>query len=344
MKNSLIYMCFLYAVSTSCLADVSIEMPPSDTQDCHESIVNEKRDYYNRLYPDILFAPFYGGAETSEEMITLDILLGLKPSSLDYEHSADLREDLMLLSAERIWLMLQHQHASAALFKADNPLGWQENICVITLDACVVAGTDLDATTFMIELPAEIVRDIPGGLRLNKKDYIEFTFDHEAYHCLKSMYVGPQKMSSKDLWGEYTHYLDEKAADAYAAALHIKKHKKITPFVENLRRFRELSFYNADPDHHTCDALNKLVSIPVEQIVAMTNQEIFALANNIKKGVTISYDEYVKYLAAAIEAIKILGAESPEIEEVEKKIKGVKPDQELVNKLVEKSRSCLSDL
>ena len=341
MKNRLIYMCFLYAVSTCCLADVSIEMPSSEKEVCHESIVNEKRDYYNRLYPDILFAPFYGGAETSEEMVALDVLLGQEPISLDYEHPADLREELMLLSAERIWLMLQHQHSSAALFKADNPQGWQENICVITLDACAVAAIDPGAGNFSIELPAEIARDIPGGLRLNKKDYIEYVFDHEAYHCLKSMYVGPQRMSSMDLWGEYTHYLNEKGADVYAVALHIKKYKGITPFVENIRRFRELSFYSADPDHHTCDALNKLVSIPADDIVSMTNQEIFELANNIKQDLTISYDEYVMYLAAAIEAIKILGAESPELKEIEKKTKGLEPDRDLVNKLVEKSRSCL---
>ena len=70
----------------------------------------------------------------------------------------------------------------------------------------------------------------------------------------------------------------------------------------------------------------------------MTDAEVFDLANSIKDDLTISYDEYLGYLAAAIKAIKILGSETHELDELKAKVKGVKVDLGLVQKLIESSR------
>jgi hypothetical protein len=316
----------------------------NDIQNCHSQLVQAKLDYYRRLYPDILFTILNGGLESAEEMMVLDTLLGPEPKSMDYEHPEDLREELMNASSYRIWLMLQNKMPSAALFKADDPLGWQENICVITLDPCVIGSSDLDATAFLLDLPEAMISKIPPNLRLNNEDYLEFTIDHEAYHCLKSMYVGPQSMSFKRLWGEYNHYLNEKAADTFALAIHIKKSKGQTQFAKNFRLIRGMSLLNADPDHYTCDALKQLMDVPESELVSMSDTEIFKLANNIKDNLEISYDDYLEYLAAAIKAMEILGIESPDQEKLEENLKGINVDQSLTNKFVESSRSCLADL
>ncbi|KPJ94693.1 MAG: hypothetical protein AMJ53_04725 [Gammaproteobacteria bacterium SG8_11] len=341
-----ILFCILVVLSISAFSQTDDEeaIHALDSQSCHSKIVEAKRDYYRRTYPDILFVIFKGGDETLDDMVVLDTLLGPNPVNLDYEHPNELREDLMIVSAGRVWFMLQNSIPSATLFKADNPLGWQEHICVVTLDPCVVASSNLDATGYMLELPIEELQNVPEEMCLDKEDCIEFTIDHEAYHCLKSMYVGPQTMSSHTLWGEYNHYLEEKGADAFALAMHIRKHNRLTPFAENITRIRGASLLNADPNHFTCDALKQMSHIPIEELTNMTDAEVFNLANQIKKERTISYDEYLDYLAAAISAIKILESENANLSSLEEKIKGVKVNQDLVKKLVESSRSCLSEL
>ena len=344
MRSILFFIFFLFACSSHCLAHEQDVGPVSGVENCYNSLVEAKRDYYRQLYPDILFLVLKGGVETSEEMIVLDTLLGSAPASMDYEHPEDLRQDLMNISAHRIWLMLQHRLPSAALFKADNPLGWQENVCVITFDPCAMATSDLSATAFLLDLPKEILHKIPEQLRLKNKDYIEYTMDHEVYHCLKSMYIGPQTMSEHSLWGEYNHYLEEKAADAFALAMHLKKHKRLTPFVRNLSRIRGVSIYNGDPDHYTSDAIRQLLNVPVAEIVNMSDAEVFKLANQIKDKLTINYNEYLQYLASAIKATEKLGGTIPEQEQLEQKLAGVKVNAELVNKLVESTRQHLSEL
>lgn len=341
-----VIFCMLVICSVSAFSQVVDEdaIHTSDFQNCHNSLVEAKRDYYRRLYPDILFVVLKGGAETPEEIVALDTLLGPEPVNLDYEHPHDLREELMIVNIGRLWFMLQNGIPSAALFKADNPLGWQEHICVLTFDPCVVASSSLDATGYLLGLPTEVVRKVPEDLRLDTEDYIEFTMDHEVYHCLKSMYVGPQTMSSHDLWGEYNHYLNEKGADAFALAMHIKKHNKLTLFAENITRIRGISLVNADPNHFTCDALRQISRIPVAELLDMIDAEVFSLANRIQRDLTISYDEYLQYLAAAISATKILGSKVTDLNLLEEKVKGVKVNQGLVKKLVESSRSCLGEL
>ena len=125
----------------------SADTHDSDSQCANlDAQIHEKRKYYEKLFPDIYFLILKGGEAWTEEMVVLATLLGHKPISLDYEHPADLREDLLFASVRRIQIMLQYQSPSASLFKADHPLGWPENICVITLDPEVVAGNHERAT------------------------------------------------------------------------------------------------------------------------------------------------------------------------------------------------------
>ena len=344
MQYVLFCILVIYSISVFSQDVETGAIPASDFQSCHGALVEAKLDYYRRVYPDILFTIFKGGDESVENMVVLDTLLGPKPVNLDYEHPKELREDLMIVSAQRLWIMLKNRAPSATLFKADDPLGWQEHICVLTLDTCALATSNFDATANLLELPTAAMQKIPEKMQLDKKDYIEFTIDHEVYHCLKSMYIGPQTMSSHALWGEYNHYLEEKGADAYALAMHIRKHNRLTLFAENITRIRGISLFNADPNHFTCDALEQTLRIPIEEISRLSDAEVFYFASGIKEELSISYQEYLNYLAAAIVATKKLGTENMSLNSLEEKVKAVKIDQVLVEKLVESSRSCLSEL
>jgi len=309
-----------------------------------QTLIAKKLEYYRLLYPEILFLNFVGGSEFLDEMMALDLVLGYQPSNMDYDHPPHLREDLMIVSVERIIQMLRYQAPSASLFKADNPLGWQENVCILTIDPDKVAADSIHATQHLLNLPEEAIKKIPSDFQLLPEDYLEFVFDHEVYHCLKSMYVGPQQRSHKEFWAEYNHYTNEQGADAYALAMHIKTRGKTAPFGKNIQRIRSMTLYNADPDHLTCKALEHVLNVPVKNIVAMNANEIFDLANRIKDSLSIDYTEYIQFLSSAVQAMKELGVGALVSEELSDRINGIEEDPEKVKELVANTRRCLSEL
>jgi len=309
-----------------------------------QKVLDEKIKYYRELYPDIAFIILQGGDELQYDMMALDLVLGYQPKSLDYEHGPESREDLMFVSIERIWLMLHSQSPSAALFKADTPLGWQEHICALTINPNAVAADSNRATRHLLDLPQEILQIIPQDLQLPPDDYLAYVIDHEVYHCLKSMYIGPQLMSYKKLWAGYNHFHEEKGADAYALGMHIKTRKEVSSFAKNILRIRGMALYNADPDHLTCRALEQVIKVPLENITEMSSKEVFDMANSIKEGLTISYDKYVQQLASAVQAMKELGVGESVPEELVKKLKEIQPDPIQVKDFVSKTRRCFAEL
>ena len=308
------------------------------------SLLDEKLEYYRHLYPEISFLNLKGGDELVTDMMILVKALGDEPSSSDYEHPEKLREELMTASVNRILYMLQFQMPSASLFKADKPPGQGVNLCVLTIHPQVAAADSLQATSHLLDLPDEIIERIPDNLQLSPGDYLAYVIDHEIYHCLHSMYAGPQKMSFKKYWGEYNHFLNEQGADAYAVGMHIKNRQKTSNFVINLQRIRAMALFSADPDHMTSKAIDQVINLPESKIKNMSANEVFDMAIRIKKGLTIGYDEYLKYLASAVQAMEELGLEEIIPEDLLNIAKESQSDPAQVKQYVENSRRCLLEL
>ena len=76
----------------------------------------------------------------------------------------------------------------------------------------------------------------------------------------------------------------------------------------------------------------------------MSVNEIFDNANRIQKRLTISYDEYIQYLAASVQAMKELGVEALIAEDLRNRIKDTKADPSQVRELVTNTRRFLSEL
>lgn len=331
---------FLAMVTTISCANVQTHSYTNKKSTSPHTLLNENLEYYRHLYPKITFV----NLQNDDELPALDVMLGYQPISMDYEHPADLREDLMLVSIERIWSMLLSKQPSAAVFKADTPLGWQEHICVLTINPDEVAADSITATNRLLNLPQKVIQKIPYDMQLPPDDYLEFVINHEVYHCLKSIYVGPQLMSYKELWAGYNQLHNELGADAYALAMHIKTNNENSIFAKNILRIRGMSLYNEDPDHLTCKALEEVIKIPSGNIAAVSTHEIFNLANNIKERLAISYDEYVQYLASAIQAMKELDIEAEISVELLYKLQNIQPDPEQVKALVANAHRSFSDL
>lgn len=309
-----------------------------------EMILTDRLAYYSRLYPDILFLNMLGGEKSVSEMTTLDILLGHKPTNLDYEHPLELREELMHASTGRLWVMLENQFPSASLFRADRPEQWQEKICVLTIEPRSFATSDYTATGHLLDLPDEIIQSIPVDKQLNREDYLLFVIDHEVYHCLRAAYTGPQPMSDRELWGEYFHYLDEKGADIFALIMHCKKYGRHTEFMTNIRRIRSLSLLTADHAHLTTDVINELMKKPVDNICKNDELAILALANIMKDAATISYEEFLSYLVSVNQVMKELKINIQESKELMTILENSRANQALVNKLEQLTITNLEEL
>ncbi len=338
-----ILFCLVMAESTFSSSVIKESNTPEQL-DTSESQLNEKIKYYRQLYPEIMFMILKGGNETQDDMMVLDLMLGDQPKSLDYEHPPRLREDLMYVSIERIRMMLQSYAPSSSLFKVDNPPGGQEHVCVLTINPIEVAANSMRATESLLDIPQKFIRKTPQDMQLSPDDYLAFLVDHEVYHCLQSMYVGPQLMSHKDLWAEYNLFHNEQGADAYALGMHIKNRDEDSLFAKNILRIRGMALYNVDPGHLTYKAIEQVLKIPIEKIKKMSANEIFVLANTIKDQLTTTYDEHIQFLASAVQAIQEIGMGEHVSAEFRNKIKGIKADPEQVKELVANSRRCFAEL
>jgi hypothetical protein len=348
MKTSIgLFTCILlfFAVATTTSGvNTQNKSYTSETTASLQTLLDEKIEGYRHLYPEITFLILQGDEEVQADMMTLGRQLGSQPSSMDYEHTAALREDLMYVSVERIRIMLESQLPSASLFQVGANQGRKENICVLTINPRWVAADSIIATTHLLDLPHEVIKNIPRDMRLLPADYLAFVIDHEVYHCLKSMYVGPQLMSHKELWGGYNHFLNELGADTYALGMHIKTRGEASPFARNILRIRGMALYSADPDHLTCNALKQILDVPVEDITKMSPFEIFDLANSIKDRQLTGHDAYMQYLASAVQAMEDIGMEEYISDDLLMKLRGIQADPEQVKKLVTNTLDCLTDL
>ena len=340
---AIILLCLVIAATASC-AIVQKESSDSEKPYFSDTLLNNKIENYRQLYPDLTFLVLQGGDDLLNDMMTLDLVLGDLPMSLDYEHPSDLREDLMDVSIERILLMLQTNMPSSSLFKTDTSLGWQKNVCVLTINPDKLASDSIQATKHLLNLPRGVIEKIPKDLQLSPDDYLAFIIDHEVYHCLKSIYVGPQLMSHKKAWGDYNIFLNEQGADAYSLGMHIKNRSEVSPFVKNVLRIRRMSIYNADPNHLTCKAINQVLKIPAEDITAMNENEVFNMANNIRDDMDTGYSGYMNYLASAVQAMKEIGVDDAVSEKLHTNCKGIQADIIQVENLVEHTRRCISEL
>ena len=346
-KTIRVFACFVLCLTI--VPSVSGSNAQNDTYrpaeiDQPPALLKKKLEYYRAQYPEMLIMNLEGGVDFPADIVALDLVLGYRPVSLDYEHPPELREDLMIVSFERIIKMLRFRVPSAAMFKADDPLGWQEHVCVLTINPHEVANDSIQATRNLLNLPLEVVRQIPRDFQLLPGDYLEFVIDHEIYHCLKSMYIGPQQRSHKQFWAEYNQFTEEQGADAFALGIHIKNRGELSPFASNIRRIRGMSLYNADPDHLTCRALQQVMEVPVEHISEMSTNQIFELANRIKDRLSMDYPEYLQHLASAVQAMKELGVEALVPEELLHGIKDIPAEPTQVKELVANARRCLSEL
>lgn len=328
------------ALPVSSAADIGVE---GETNSQPQTAVDRRLQHYNATFRDILFVQLPGGEKWRKSGQVFEELLGRDAVNLDYEHPAELREDLLTASVHRVLFMLHHNASSSALFRVgEGAAATRSHVCVITLDPEAVAQDDLNATAYLLDFPLELLQRIPAELRLDHKEFLRFLVDHEVFHCIDAHYLGPVPMSEREHWGSYTLYRNENGADAYAAMMHLAEQGERTKFLRNLTRIRALCLYNADPEHATCRAIRAVEHMDPESLAGLTPREVLALANRIRRQVVPDYEHYLGYRAAACQVMGDIGVTRPD--EDAALCHAAAPDADVYRELLASFRSAYSEL
>lgn len=292
-----------------------------------QSLLDERISAYNRAFPDILFVQYAGGETWLDDATSIEAMLGYQAVNLDYEHPPELREDLLYLSIERLLFMLRSREASASLYKVGTTaLAEREHLCILTLDPYSVATDEAQATRHLLVPRFELLAEFKPDVRLDPEDHLRFVFDHEAFHCLDARYNRPQPISFKEHWAHYWHHHGELGADAFAVAMHVGRHGRITDYARRLRAIRGLAVLLGDPDHLTHAALSALHARDPQEIHAMTPMERFRLASQLRAQVAPDYAGYLEFRRAAHQAMKRLGLDEELLEQCPPALRGRAPE------------------
>jgi hypothetical protein len=320
---SLVKLCFIaittfFALVWSVVPAVS--STNSDLINKHNLIIHGNEDtlqeatdrrlaMYNKLYPEIFFVQLAGGSELIESLQILQLLLGHEADNLDYEHPPELREDLLFVNLETIIIMLEQNASSGTLFRTGlNSTAERDYLCVITLTPETTAKDDATATQdLMLDVSEMEFSGVDPGRYLNHRDYLRFVIDHEAFHCLDSMYNGPRPMSKHDYWGEYMAFHHHQGADAFAIGMHIREHGGATEFIKKIGFLRALSVFYGDPNHYSYPIIQKLLDSNSSIKAGLTVYELFEESSVLRDASVLDYEAYLQFLSTAYETMRRFG-------------------------------------
>jgi len=274
-----------------------------------ETLVQQRIDFYNESFPALQFVHLRGGLGWSVDMQFLPLLLGQRAVSLDYEHPVSARDGLMQVSLKRLEIMLRQSEPSASLFrKSTDGLARRENVCIITLDPDVLATSDLETTSAMLNLPRSMIERMHPARYLDAEDHVAFAIDHEVFHCLDALYNGPVPRSHQPYARNYAFFRNENGADAFAVAMNIHRHGSLTRYARNIMNVRALALMN-DPDHYTWATIQHVLELQPATMAATPVQTLFSVAARIRDRLAPAYEQYVAYRLAVHEMRAHLGSE-----------------------------------
>lgn len=273
-----------------------------------QQILQERLTLYRQAFPDIRFIHAIGGNNWQQEYAHIAWLLGKQPDALDYEHPPEISDDLMIVTMHRLALMLRENAISETLFRADKRSSLKGSlVCVITIDPDQIVGNPLSATSYMLGLPDTTIAKIHPDRRLDPRDFLLFAIDHEAYHCLDSVFFGGAPMTAKIYGGEYNQYQREISADAFSLAMHRRLAERPSSFTRNIMLVRSLWFLDGGPSYRTYPSLAEVQSTPLDELKSMTMNELVKFADSVRNKTSEGYKDFLDHQAVALQAAEKLG-------------------------------------
>jgi hypothetical protein len=326
------FLIFQLAIATPLQASINVAAELEKAN----SAIQKKLDYYNKRFPDIQFVHLKSNEEWYQSIQALELLLGYQATNLDFEHPEDLREDLLFVTIEKIQIMLIQKMTASYLFKVGQmPFATRKHVCVITLDPASTIISNRIATQYFIDLPLDGVQ---ASRLIDKDKHLDFSIDHEAYHCLDSYYYGGIPMSHKDFSTRQEVYRRETESDMFALAMQIKRDKRITNYAKKIIQLRGMSLLNGELQHYSADSMQAVRNYDHKTIIRVSVKELLKLIKQLHQPLAYNYEQYLQYRTNAVTAIRILGRQ---VNEMDKPIlpDNVQPQTEKVHYLVQQTKN-----
>jgi len=239
---------------------------------------------YARKVPELGFLRLYG-KHAMQVVAMLPTMLGKGAFNVDYEHEASLRETLVELQQQRIARMVQDGLPSATLFKLGNGSSFKHGyLCVITLDTAPYRQDPAYASRLM--LPASLDGPLAdaGAPLVRNEDFLRFTADHEAFHCLDAYFNGPTIRKTREPIADiYQDFVNEARADAFASRSFTSSRGAADGFLARFAALRTLAVLDMDLTHTTGEIIERAAALPgaapgIEQRVAASRSLVETLA------------------------------------------------------------------
>lgn len=294
---------------------------------------------YSRLIPELGFLRIYGD-RGAQFVNRLPALLGRGAIDMDYAHDETQSRDVVDLQLYRIVKMVEQGLPSATLFKLGTDSAFDHRyLCVVTLDTRPFRQDPAYATNFMTS-------EIEPGLTVNRKapyirneDFLRFTVDHEAFHCLDAYFNGaPFRKTSNSVTSHYDHYLSESKADAYASLMFNQARKHEKDFLARFAALRTQSLAATDTFHVSSDVIRLAANVCLD-VDMLEPEEVIHFATKLVDKASPTLAEYGKHLANMIAAIDQLGGRAQEMRQALELESLPPPDEISVAALVEQVKT-----
>ena len=248
--------------------------------------VDQQLAGYARRIPEMGFLRVYGekGAQFTKR---LPGMLGTGAKNMDYAHEENQRQDIVNLQLYRIAKMAEQGMPSATLFKLGKDSAFDHRyLCVVTLDTR------------------------PFQLDIRNEDFLRFTVDHEAFHCLDAYFEGaPFRKTSNGVTSHYDHFLSEARADAYASLMFRRTHAPKKDFLNRMAILRTQALADEDTLHLTSQVIGLSTSYCLA-VDMLEPEEVVNVATKLVNRNSPSLGKYGEHLANVVETVKQLGGDA----------------------------------
>jgi hypothetical protein len=264
-------------------------------------VVTSRLANYAKIFSQITFYHL----KDTKDLVKLSQLtnqLGNGASNVDYEHPPDLRVLLLEAQIGRIELMLNYQMPSSTLFKTGiNSYFQTPYLCVITLDVTIFMTDEMAATRFIARRNNFNAVIFPVNAALDNLTFLNFTIDHEVFHCLDAYINGPTRPQTKSqLTASYNDYRAELRADIFAALMY-RNTSKPSSFLFKLANYRSLNIKDWDVTHYSSTSLIQVSNLEDSAIKSMGVRTILESAVDLAEMNIMSRDCYASFIISAAE-------------------------------------------
>lgn len=264
------------------------------------SLVTKRLQEYAKSYPDIYFLHLKGD-KNNEGFNTLPKQLGEDADNMDYEHDTAARNDLLDLQFMRINYLQNNNMPSATLFKTGKDSNFkQPYVCVITVNESLFQNNPTASLQFMLGDPLPDELQGKNISAFDNNTFLQFTVDHEIYHCLDAYLHGNSiSKTSDDNAAAYQHFLSEYRADLYASLVTRQSTPLAIEFLTLLASFRTMGLVDMDTEHYTASAIRQAIKTPVSNLNNFAKTVIAENTRELARDSQPGANEYGRLINAA---------------------------------------------